>query len=62
MGINMTDDRRCGTCKFWDRVVIGLTRWRYCDAPVPQWVLSRTNSQTHEKTGTTCPTWSKRDE
>lgn len=54
----MTDpDRRCGTCRWWERD----REYGTCSAPLPACIISV--CETHETQGTECPTWiARKDE
>lgn len=57
----MSEERRCGTCKWW--ALRGAGNWRHCLHPIPaaaqatlDWMQSiPTPMQPHD--GDDCPTW-----
>lgn len=52
----MSDDKRCGTCKWFDRSLVFRDRGE-CDAPIPDSVDNQASSVMSEDEGTTCPCW-----
>ena len=54
--IAMSDDKRCGTYKWFDRSLVFRDRGE-CDAPIPDSVDNQASSVMSEDEGTTCPCW-----
>lgn len=61
-----TPDRRCGTCRFWNRDLYPSRDpiWTECIVPLPPmpfW-MSENQRVTRETEGTNCPAWASREE
>lgn len=59
----MTDEQRCGNCKWWDGVDEGRrSDYGPCDAPEPASSLATDRKWMLPKDGTDCPCWKARED